>query len=225
MSAVAVPLKLLAHRGEHAIVRERAEQGVVALAGFVDSGHDCIHDAQARGGADALRREPGSRAECSRRARRMLERSGDRGAEGDDAASRSADARDCARRGFGNPIGLVEREASIERRVPGGGEPGGVRQCREADAAGPELLQELPVEKESGRRRLERRGKGGDAGPDVPDRERLLEVCVLDRLSVAEDAGPDLLGRTREADREKARVTEGADHRGLERAQVEHIAG
>ncbi len=122
-----------------------------------------------------------------------------------------------ANRGDGagrNAVRLVERQARIERGVAGRRQAGGVGQRREADAASRQTIEQLPVEDESGRRRLERDRQRGDPRPDVPERKRRGEMRVLHRTAVACDAGADRVRVAGEAQLDEARMVEQADDGG-----------
>lgn len=67
-----------------------------------------------------------------------------------------------------NPIGLVEREAQVERGMSGRRYTGGVRQRGKADATLPSDCLGVPVERKSGRGWLECNRVGGNSRPDVP---------------------------------------------------------
>jgi len=154
----------------------------------------------------------------------MLERAHDRGADRDDppALCLRAPDRRCGR--VRDAVGLVERQASIELPVPGGGESGRVRDRVERNAANAHRRNHSPIEREAGGRRLEGDRWTGNRSPYVPQRERHRHVRVLDGPAVTCQARPDRVGRALEAQRHETRVTENPLHRGRQGSQRKAIA-
>jgi len=213
---VGAPQRLLA--------RERPQQLIVARRRLVHAGQNRVHDMQRRRRRDASGREAGAGTDRSAIRARVLQRTDDGRSHRDDAAVPGAGMIDRERRGDGDVVGLVERQVRVERGVPGGRDAGRVGDRRELDAAGAHRRERVPVEREAGRRRLERDRRTRDRRPYVPQRERRRQVRVLDRPAVPRDAGPDRIGRGVERDRHEARMIERAgDDRG-ERSEVEPIA-
>ena len=150
---------------------ERAQQFVVARCRLVRAADDRVDNAQAGRRTDPVVGDARTGGEPARPHRGVLERARDRRAERDDATAaplRCSDRGDGRRR---HAVGLVERQACIELGVAGRRQSGGVGQRREADAACCQAVEQVPVEHESGRRRLERSGYRSDPRPDVPERE------------------------------------------------------
>lgn len=156
---------------------------------------------------------------------RVFERPHDARSDRDDAAATPPRRHDRARRRVRDAIGLVERQPRIERGIAGRRESGRMRQRCECDAALAQVLQRTPVERETGRRRLECRGQRSNRRPHVPQRKRRGHVRVLDGASMASQPGPDRLRRSREAQRDEARMTEQSDHPRIEGAEHEPVAG
>jgi hypothetical protein len=218
-----VPLHLTGDPREHEIVREGAEQLVVALAGLVRSGENRIDDAERRGAADAPRRDARPRVERAVPRRRVLEGAGHGGPQRHDAASGRLRPRDRRNGRLGDDVRLVERKARVERRVPGRGQPGRVGQGRESDPSRRERRQHLPIQDEARRGGLECGRKRRDPRPHVPHLERAPEVRVLYGLAVARDSRPDRVGRAREANRHEPGMVVQANDRGLKRSEREDI--
>jgi len=125
---------------------------------------------------------------------------------------------------LGHGVRLVEGQLRVERRIAGGRDPGGVGHGREADAARPKRREQLPVEHEPGRRRFECDRERSRPGPNVPQRQRLLDMRVLDRPAMPCDAVPDRVGCPGKLQGDEARVAEETQHGGLQRAQRQGIA-
>ena len=208
MRAVAEPGERLGHLLQHCIIGEGPQQLEVTFAGLVHAGQDRIRDAERRFTPDAPARNsvPAPHAAVSVRCR--LERADDGRPDGNDAPVFRLCALDRCRSVFRDAIGLVEREAQVERRMSGRGDAGGVRQRGKVDAAPPPDGAGVPVERKSGRRWLERDRVGGKSRPDVPQSQRFGDVRVLDRPSVSRKPGDDGCAITQEAQLEQAGIVE-----------------
>src|SRR5438128_2006106 len=84
------------------VVRKRAQQIVVAAAWFVCSGENGIDYAQCRPRSDALLGDARARTQPTAERGGMLQRTHDRGSDGDDAAAARSGAADRARGVRGN---------------------------------------------------------------------------------------------------------------------------
>ena len=196
---------------ERLVVGEGAQQLEVALAGSCTPERIASTTRISVSRADAAGGDAVAGVNAPVRIRRRFERAHDGRADRDDAPAARARAR---RRRSPSPrgmrIGLVEGQPRVERRVAGRGDAGGVGERGEADAARAPAPQRAPVEREAGRRRLEGDRAGGDARPDVPERQRLGDMRVLDRPSVPRDARPDRVRRCR-----RSEARRGADGRAM----------
>ena len=127
--------------------------------------------------------------------RGVFERAHDARADGDDATAtrtRSADGEGGRLR---NVVRLVEGKEAVEFFVAGRRDAGGVRQSLELDSAFAHRRERAPVEREARGRRLERDRRARDPRPNVPERERRVDVRVLNRTTVARKSRPDLVRR------------------------------
>src|SRR5207245_7857986 len=86
--AVPTGLQLPVGPAERGLVRERAQQFVMAAAGFVRAREDGVDDAQPAGRADALGRHALARAHHGVARRCLFQRAHDRRADRDDASTR-----------------------------------------------------------------------------------------------------------------------------------------
>ena len=198
---------------------ERAQQLVVARAGLVRAADERVDDREPRLSAEAIGRQSGAGSDAAGPRGGVLERAHDRRSERDDAIAAAPGRPDRGDRRRGQEIGLGQRQSRVEGGVAGRRQAGGVGQRREADAALLESIEQPPVEHESGRRRLERDRLRRDAGPHVPERERLGDVRVLHRAAVAGDAGTDVIGVARERELDQSRMVEQANDRRSQRAE------
>jgi len=117
VGAIAALLESEAHRVQHGIRREGAEQLVVALTRLVNSRNDDIDDPQGCSGSDALGGEPRAGADNAGFARGVLQRACPRRPQSNHASAAGAGGLDRPRRRSGDVIGLVEREPGIEPGV------------------------------------------------------------------------------------------------------------
>ena len=206
------------------VVHERAHQLVMARAGLVHAGEQDVHHLQARRRRHLLGGDPGTRPDPSGAVSRMLESANHRRADGNHAAAVRPGHGDRFRRCRRNLVRLVEGQHRIERVVAGRRDAGRVRDGGESDAVGAQRRHRTPVERESGGRRLERRGYAGNRRPDVPQRERRVDVGVLNRPAVVREPRPDRIDRAAKADRHEPRVPADAEDRGSERAKGQPVA-
>src|SRR5262245_53324367 len=127
-----------------------------------------IRDADWRFTYNASARNSVARPHAAVSVRCRLKRADDGRPDGDDAPIFRLRALDCRRSVLRDAIGLIKREAQVEEGVSSRGYTGGVRQCRKADAPPPPDGPGVPVDRKSGRGRLERDRVGGNSRPDVP---------------------------------------------------------
>jgi hypothetical protein len=205
---IVVQLQLRAQVLQQHIAGKRPHQLVVTLTALMHSSHDRIHHPKVRVGIDSLRGEARARRESAGLRGCVLEGAAHAGAHGDNPSPTFPGPRDRSYRRFRQVVRLIQRKPGIELRVAGGGDPGGVGQGGKADSACRKLCEQGPVEHKARRGRLERRRNRGHPGPHIPQRERLLHVCVLDRLAVPSDAVPDHVRRPREAKPDQAAVSQ-----------------
>ncbi len=213
--AVFIAVEHRAHAPEHYVIGKRAQQLVVALGRLMRSADDGVDHAQRRLRPDPLSRKPGPRAKTVRSRCGMLQRPRHRRAQGDDAPASSTGFGDRRDRGLRNVVRLIERKSTVQVFVTGRRNPRGMRQCAEADSTCVELFEKGPVEREGRRRRLERGEQPRHRRPRVPYGHGSLDVSVLDRPAMPDDAAPDIPWGSHEAQGDQPRVVEQADDRGM----------
>ena len=150
MSPIALLLEGSVYPPQYRIVGEGAQQLVVAVAGLMNAADNGVDDAELGVGAEPLVGNAGAGGQAATGSG-VLQSAGHRGAESDDTAALRHGLSYRAYRRLRNPVGLVERQPAVERRVAGRRDPGGVGQRGESDAPGPQAPEELPVEEKAGR--------------------------------------------------------------------------
>src|SRR5262245_25508316 len=94
----------------------------------------------------------------------------------------------------------------------------------EPDPSPVQMREPPPIQQKSRRWRLECRRPIGYASPHIPERQRLLDVSVLNRLAVLCDPLPDGVGGSLELKQDEARMPELADNDGVKRPEVQPVA-
>lgn len=150
MIAVSMRCDGRGHALERRIWGEGPEELVVAFAGLVRAGDDGVRDAELHLAPDPSARNaiPGPHAAVA--VRRRFERPDDRRSNGDDPPAARLRAIDGRCSSLENVKELIQRETRVQRRASGRGEPGGVSEGGEADAAPPPDRQRSPFERKSG---------------------------------------------------------------------------
>ena len=203
MRAVAMLSDRSRHPLQCLVAGEGPEKLKVAFAGLVHAGEDRIHDAKRRRAVYPSARNSIASTRAAVGPRRRLERADDRRSDGDNPPAVRLRSRDCRRGPLRDAKRLVEGELRVQRRISGRGEAGGVGQRSKSDAAPPPDRQRAPMKRKAGRGRFECDRVGRNSGPDVPQRQRLGDVRVLDRRPVPGEPGED--GRAIAANRSRNR--------------------
>ena len=123
----------------------------------------------------------GSRSAVRRRG--PFQRTHDGRADRDDAPARCARLLDRCDGASGNVIALRQRQHGVDRRVAGRRQSRRVREAREPHATATQRAEHLPSEGPAGRRHFRRPGPRGEDRLHRPQRQRLADVGVLDRLT------------------------------------------
>jgi hypothetical protein len=100
-----------------------------------------------------------------------------------------------------------------------------VGESSEFDPSRAQIGEHPPIQQKSRGWWLECRRPTGYASPHVPQRKRLFDVSVLNRLAMLCDPMPDGVGGPVEAKQDEARVPQSLDDDGVERPEVKPIAG
>src|SRR5215475_10858964 len=94
----------------------------------------------------------------------------------------------------------------------------------EADAPPAPSGKRAPVQGKSGRRRLEGNRVGSNAGPHLPQRQRLSHMGVLDRPAVPCEAGQHGCAIAREDKLDEAWMIDEPDHVRMKRTESKTVA-
>jgi hypothetical protein len=135
---------------QNRIIDEGAQELEVAFTRFVHAGQDRIDDLKARFTGDTAARNAVSRADAAVGVCRRLQRADHSRSDGDDASFFDCACPIKAAVGSGMNIGFVERQLSVERRISGRRNTGGVGKRGETDPTFAPSLQSTPVERKSG---------------------------------------------------------------------------
>ena len=149
MGAIARAVQGFICAPEHVFVSECVQQLVVAGAGFVSPGQNCIHNAQLRVWAEAKSRHPGSRRDGAVSGCAVFQCPHDGRADRHDASAFAHRGGDRFLGADRDAIRLVQRQPAIQLGIAGRRNSRGMRQRRELDAALFECGKHLPVEHES----------------------------------------------------------------------------
>ncbi len=134
------------HTSECRVAREGSKQLIVARAGFVNAREDRVDHLQPRRGSETLIRHTGSRMYTTIAAGRMFERTNDRCPDRHDPPIVETCAIDCESSRCGNVVGLIERQAGVERLITRRRNACGVRQRDEFDLPPSHRAHRLPVQ-------------------------------------------------------------------------------
>src|SRR5262249_8282375 len=126
----------------------------------------------------------------------MLERSDYRCAHRNDLAASFFGPLYRPRGYFWNAIRFVQRKQTIQFFVAGGRDTGGVSDRLKLNRALSQLRQHMPIKCETCRWRFEGYWGSGNSRPNIPERQLLLHVSVLDWSTVMGQPGPHLIGST-----------------------------
>ena len=176
--------------------------------------------------ADALSRQPVARMHAPVASRRVFERAHHGRADRDDARpSTRAHVRSRAPWSAGMSYGSSNGRRRSSSSSPVDEMPAAWVSVANAIAARAHRAQRLPVQRRSRPTAARTRPAARRSPSNVPQRQRLGDVRVLDRPSVPRQAGPDRVGRAVEAQRDEARMTERGQHGRRQRTEREAIAG
>ena len=132
--------------------------------------------------------------------------------------------RDLRRGALRDVVRLIEGKPRVQRGVAGGRNARGMRECCEADAARTPSLEREPVERKACRWRLERDRPGSNLRPNIPQRQRLGHMRVLDRPAVPRQSCKHRRAVAWEAELDKARMIKKALYDGFKRAEPKVIS-
>src|SRR5262245_16037211 len=107
---------------------------------------------------------------------------------------------------FGNAIRFVQRKQAVKFFIAGGRYTGGVSDCFKLDLVFSQLRQHMPIKGEACRWWFECYGWSGNPRPNIPEREWLLKMSVLDRSTVMGQSRPHLIGGVGEAEQHQTWV-------------------
>jgi len=190
----------------------------MARPGFVLPRDERIDDSQLGERADRERRDSTARAHAAVVRGRVFERANHGRPDGNDPSVPLPHGIDRIGRPRRDLIRFGEREHRIEARIPGGGNPRGVRQGRERRSAGAKAVNESPIEEKPCGRRFEGDRAAGDRRPGVPQCQWIREIRVLNRAPVPRQPFPNLLSRTLEAHLDQPGMLQDGPHDGTQRA-------
>src|SRR5262249_18014802 len=178
---------------EEVLAREGREKSEVARARLVESGQQAVDDAKRNAPVDPQSGDARARLRLSAVLRRgSLQRSDDARPHRDHAAVLAARLLDRLDRRIRDVVALRKREERIRGGITDRRESGGVSDRRERDPLFSEFPEQLPSQRQTGRRRLDRPWARAVGGLKVPEGQSVFHVRVLDRPSALIEEVPEI---------------------------------
>lgn len=219
----------MAGGGEQGLFRrEGRQQGKVARAPLVETGQQAVHDPQRILRVDS---QVGDRClgldSPAMRGGRSFERAHHARSDGDHTPAFAAGLFDRLECGLGNLETLGQRKERIHDCIPDRRQTGGVREGRQGHALSSQRAQQFPVERQPRRRRLDSPGPRPVCGLDVPQRQRSLQMRVLDGPAMTVERLPEGIsfpveGQIHQARRDRP---DPADRRGEIAVETQKVSG
>lgn len=120
MCTVLVDVQLLVYPANRLVVRKRAQQFEVAGAALVCAGDNRVHDPNAAGFVDPLRRHRLAFPDDTVRHSRVFKRSNDRRTDRHDTTAAPSSVVNCQGRGYRDAIRFIEWQQCIQSGIASG---------------------------------------------------------------------------------------------------------